>query len=57
MKECKVILVETVEHELTFMVEDESESDIEEKVIEMLSDNQVDLTKGKTVNVRMYIEK
>lgn len=55
MKEYKVILVETVEHELTVKAKDESE--IENVVSEMFTNNKVDFTKSKTTNVQMYVEK
>ena len=55
MKEFKVTLIETVEHEI--IVKANNESEIEDKVIEMLNANQVDFTKGKTVNVQMYVDK
>lgn len=55
MKEYKVILVETVEHEIT--VKANNESEIEDKVIDMLANGKVNFLKGKVVGTQMYIEK
>ena len=55
MKEFKVTLVETVEHEVVVNVNDENE--IEDKVCEMLANKKVDFAKGKTANVQMYVNK
>lgn len=53
MKEYKVILVETIEHEMIVKANDVSE--VDNKVIEMLGNNEVDFTKGKTVNTQLFI--
>ena len=55
MKEYKVILTETIEH--TLIVEANEESEIEDKVIDMLANGKVDFLKGKTVSTQMCIEK
>ena len=55
MKEYKVKLVETIEYEI--IVNANNESEIFDKVIEMLEENKVDFAKGKTVNVQMYVNK
>ena len=55
MKKYKVILAETIEHEIIVDANDESE--IGDKVIAMIDNNKVDFTKGKTVNTQLFIEK
>jgi hypothetical protein len=55
MKEYKVILVETIEHEI--MVQTDDTSEIGNKVIAMIDNNEIDFTKGKTVNTQLFIDK
>lgn len=55
MKEFKVTLIETVEHKVIVEVNDESE--IEDKLIEMLENKKVDFAYGETVDTQIRIEK
>ena len=55
MKEYKVTLIETVEHKV--IVKANNESEIEDKLIEMLENREIDFAHGETVDTQMRIEK